>query len=446
MDIRGGSTLRTSSDAFLATPRPGPGVPLPADLDIDDLLVLDGHATRVEGRHRPPVGVPLDLELLRRRPEINVVIHAQPEVALAFAAANRDLAPVTHTESELVLPPLPVVGDGLLGDTPARAGAFADAIGSRPVALLRGLGSVAVGATPAEAGMRTQQVEILARVNEIAATLAHDPRRRRTVRVEDSARVSAQKAPASDFQGYFDTVAEPRTEPPPARATDDETEAALRERIVAACRVLFAHGLVEHLEHVSVRLRHEDAFLITPRAHLGRLAAGDVAVVGMDGTWRRGPLAPPPFLWLHRDILAARPEVQAIVHTHQTVARGLVMAGILPQPIDRAGAGWLARPAAVYPIPDLMFDPVHRSGALSVLGDARVLHEAAHGSDYLAATVEEATVGAVLYERQARIWHLASRLGSPESLPRAVLAGLDAEEPAPLDWWRFLLSRVSGKP
>ncbi len=168
----------------------------------------------------------------------------------------------------------------------------------------------------------------------------------------------------------------------------------------------------------------------------------EIAVVDMAGQWRSGPLEPPPFLWLPRDIFLARPEIDAIVHTHQLHARALIMAGQATQPTDRAGAGWLAVPAATYEVPDLMFDEVHRRAVIERLGQARILHQASHGTDYLATTVEEAAVGALHYERQARLWHLASQIGTPQALPRDILGRVVDEEPSDLDWWRYFRSEM----
>ena len=155
--------------------------------------------------------------------------------------------------------------------------------------------------------------------------------------------------------------------------------------------------------------------------------------------WAPGAAA---VLWLHRDIFLARPEIDAIVHTHQLHARALVMAGRAIQPTDRAGAHWLAIPAATYEVPDLMFDEVHRLAALERLGQGRILHEASHGTDYLATTVEEATVVALHYERQARLWYLASRLGTPRALSLDVLDRVADEEPSDMDWWRYFRSEM----
>jgi ribulose-5-phosphate 4-epimerase/fuculose-1-phosphate aldolase len=442
IDLRGVGSVRLPTGAVMTSPRPGGGAPLPAELTTDDLVMLAADGQAVAGRWAPPLTIAADLEIYRRRPEVSAVVHGQPMTALAFAAAERPLAPLTHTESALVHPSLPVHGRGALVRTPEDARAFAGTLADRPVAILPGQGSIAVGGSVAEAGMLTHQVELLARVNEVAALQPDRGERGRTVPDADSIRISAQKAPAADFQDFFDQVIEGRTalpSPDPA----DTSEAGLRARIAAACHLLNHHGLVQSLEHVSVRLPGQDAFLMTPRRHLGRLLPAEIAVVGMDGQWRSGPLPPPPFLWLHRDMFAARPEVLAIVHTHQLLVRGLVMAGATIRPLYRGGAHWAATPAAVHETPDLMFDPDQRMAAMAILGDARVMHEVSHGSDFLAATVEEASVGALQLERQARLWALASRLGTPRPLDAALLAALPGEEPSDLDWWRYFRSELT---
>jgi ribulose-5-phosphate 4-epimerase/fuculose-1-phosphate aldolase len=440
-DLRVAASLRLPTGEIVATPRPGAGAPVPAALSVDDLVTLDPDGRPPSGSRPAPRSIPVDLEIYRRRPDVHAVLHGQPLTALAFAAAGQPLRPLTHTEAVLVHPRLPILGTGAVAGSPREAAAVADGLADRPVALLTGNGSVAVGSSIAEAGMLTHQVELLAKVNEIAALHPTADGAGRTVAEVDSARISAQKAPAADFQDYFDQVAA-RPDPTPDPDPTDDSEAGIRGRIVAACQLLYQHGLIQSLEHLSVRIPEQDAFLMTPRRHLGKLLPGEIAVVGMDGQWRSGPLPPPPFLWLHRDIFAARPEVLAIVHTHQLLVRALLMAGTEVRPLYRGGAGWAATPAAIHETPDLMFDPDQRKAAMAVLGSARVLHEVSHGSDFLAATVEEATAGALHLERQARLWHLAARLGNPRPLGDDVLARIPEEEPTDLDWWRYFRSEL----
>ena len=441
IDLRGAASIRLGTGEIITTPRPGGGAPVPAELSVDDLVAVGHDGCPINGRWAAPLTIHADLELYRAREDVRAVVHGQPMTALAFAAVNQRLEPLTHTESMLVYPELPAHGSGHLVRTSAQAQDFAGRLGDRPVGLLPGDGSIAVGGTIAEAGMVTHQVELLARVNEVVAL--HPARGQRRLRVPeaDSDRISAQKAPPADFQDYFDQVVDGQTVPATPDPTDD-SEAGQRARIVAACQLLYHHGLIQSLEHVSVRLPGQDAFLMTPRRHLGRLLPAEIAVVGMDGTWQSGPLPPPPFLWLHRDIFAARPDVLAIVHTHQLLVRGMVMAGVPILPLYRGGAHWAATEPAIHETPDLMFDPDQRAAAMAILGDAVVMHEASHGSDFLSTTVEEATVGALQLERQARLLQIASRLGDPAALRPEVLAALAGEEPSDLDWWRYFRSEL----
>ncbi len=439
LDARGHLSARLDAGRVAVTPRAVGHAPPPACLRPEDLVVVDLRSgEKVDGLWQPPLDLALDLALYRTRSQVQAVAAFQPLTASAFAAAGRPLLPLTHTEGALVLPTLPTFGQGELVGDEESARRFVRALGDRPVALLPGQGAVAVGSVVAEAGMRCYQLEILARINALVAPFGAA----QTVGVEDSARISAQKAPPDDFQDYFDAVASSRPPSPAVPDPADGSEEGLRRRIAVASRLLYRHGLIEHLEHISVGLPDRSGFLMSPRKHLGQLEPEDLAVVSMDGEWVRGPLPPPPFLWFHRDVFAARPDVDAIVHTHQPVARALVMAGRTVRPLWRAGAEWVRDPPAVYPVPDLMFGETHRHEALKRLGAARVFHEASHGTDFLSRTVEESAVAALHYKRLARLEHLAAQVGSPRALPDAVLDRLAAEEPPPLAWWRYFLSET----
>jgi ribulose-5-phosphate 4-epimerase/fuculose-1-phosphate aldolase len=358
---------------------------------------------------------------------------------MAFASVGRPLLPLTHTEAILAHPPLEAFGDGSVMATRTSAQDFVAFVGHRKVVPVLGLGTVSIGGSVAEAAMLTMQIELLARINAMAAEFnAEDVR---TVSIEDARRINDQKAGPSDFFGFLSQVATRR--PPTESPLDyrDNSIDSLRRRVVLACRLLYKHGLVEHLEHVSVRIPGHEAFLITPRKHLAMLAPEDLATVGMDGRWLSGPLEPPPFLWFHRDVFVARRDVDAIVHTHQSYARTLALSATQLGAVNRGGAEYLKGPR-VYPVPDLMFDEAHRRPAVALLNDSNVLHESSHGVDFLSTTVEEATVAAILYEDQARTFTIARRLGTPKLLGDRVLdAGL-GHDPSWVNWWAYYLSEL----
>ncbi|HEV2703587.1 MAG TPA: class II aldolase/adducin family protein [Steroidobacteraceae bacterium] len=101
----------------------------------------------------------------------------------------------------------------------------------------------------------------------------------------------------------------------------------LREQVVAACRDLARLGLTHGTSgNVSVR-RNESSLFISPTGlAYDRLEPDDVPLLTFAGHWfgRRRPSSEWRF---HRDIMQARSEVGAIVHTHSRYATALACSG-----------------------------------------------------------------------------------------------------------------------
>ncbi|MGH8202929.1 MAG: class II aldolase/adducin family protein [Steroidobacteraceae bacterium] len=101
----------------------------------------------------------------------------------------------------------------------------------------------------------------------------------------------------------------------------------LRAAVIAGCRALVGVGLTYGTSgNVSVR-RDSSSLFVSPTgmAYEG-LEPDDVPLVTLDGRWfgRRRPSSEWRF---HRDIMAARPQVGAIVHAHSRHATALACTG-----------------------------------------------------------------------------------------------------------------------
>ena len=101
----------------------------------------------------------------------------------------------------------------------------------------------------------------------------------------------------------------------------------LRLGLVAAYRRLDAAAVNQGASgNLSVRLDDEH-FLITPSGiGSGALVPEDIPVASFDGEWS-GPRRPSSEWRIHRDILRARPEIQAVVHAHPRHAAALACLG-----------------------------------------------------------------------------------------------------------------------
>ena len=112
------------------------------------------------------------------------------------------------------------------------------------------------------------------------------------------------------------------------RRKSAKAEAALRAEIVARCQALDARGLNRGSSgNLSARLG--DAMLITPSgvaaAALEPAMLARMPLAPGDGRWE-GPLKPSSEWRFHRDLLCARPEFGAVVHTHAPFSTVLAIA------------------------------------------------------------------------------------------------------------------------
>jgi L-fuculose-phosphate aldolase len=195
-----------------------------------------------------------------------------------------------------------------------------------------------------------------------------------------------------------------------------DNEKALRESILAHCRVLAEIGLGERfMSDVSVRLG--DSILITPAASSVVLRPASIARMplgGEYGAWK-GPLKPSAEWRLHLDIARARPDIGAILRFQSTYATALAMAR-------------RSIPAA-HPMIALFGAPVVRCSAyapagtkelallaLEALGEGHAVLLGNQGALTTGATLQAAFARAVELERLARLYTIAFSLGRPAIL------------------------------
>jgi len=105
-------------------------------------------------------------------------------------------------------------------------------------------------------------------------------------------------------------------------------ERGLREAIIAQCRWMNASGLNQGTSG-NISARHSERMLITPSAvPYGAMKPEMIASMPLEGEYGawEGPLKPSTEWRFHLDIMRARSDVGAIVHTHSTYATVLAIA------------------------------------------------------------------------------------------------------------------------
>ena len=100
---------------------------------------------------------------------------------------------------------------------------------------------------------------------------------------------------------------------------------ALRDKLVSTAKKMSALGLTPGMSG-NVSVRTSSGMLVTPSGMpYEDLVSDDAVAVQLDGTIRPGQRAPSSEWQLHRDILASRKDVEAIVHTHSLFSTTLSM-------------------------------------------------------------------------------------------------------------------------
>jgi ribulose-5-phosphate 4-epimerase/fuculose-1-phosphate aldolase len=443
IDLWGHLSLRVPrSDLILVTPRFN-HERLPRGIMGRDMLVCDSTGRIVEGSGALPPQFAVDLELYRKRADQGACILASPETAVAAGIARCALRPLTHMESSVAYD-LRFWESDTLAESPPASGRLAEAIASSSVVQQPGIGVWTARQDILQCLTEIYHLEYLAQANLVAAgwNTAGD-----TVPRHDSDRLWKQFSGHHHYAEFFASL-DPGPLPHPypafmrAHEAPDDPHSKLKAAIAFSCRALWERAtLVAFLEHISHRLPADNRFLMTASRNFRDMAPEDMCLLDYQANWIDGP-RPPNFKWFHAQIMAERRDAQAIVHTHDLLGRVYALGKRTLVPAYRTGLDIAVRPLPMYPRCDLVVDADVRRKTMDALGDGPIVHEAGHGTDFVADTLERALVLAIQREAYLHMHNLAERFGGPRPMSDSVAAQVKAIDPNPLDWWWFYTAEV----
>ena len=195
----------------------------------------------------------------------------------------------------------------------------------------------------------------------------------------------------------------------------DPRETAPRRAIIETCLAMNASGLNRGTSG-NVSRRWHDGLLITPSGiPYERLAPEDIVLMDLEGG-HQGKHQPSSEWRFHRDILAARPEVGAVVHTHSVHATTLAIRGMeipaLHYMIAAAGGPTIrCAPYATFGTGELS------ENALAALDGRTCCLLANHGVIATGPDLEKALWLAGEVETLAQQYLLSLTIGGPDILP-----------------------------
>src|SRR5882724_2592405 len=176
-----------------------------------------------------------------------------------------------------------------------------------------------------------------------------------------------------------------------------------RDLVATASRVLAAQGHDDLIwGHASVRAER-GCWIKSAEWGLGEVTPERVHLVDSAGGVREGSGARHSEYPIHIEILAARPDVGAVVHTHPPYAVALAATGQPLLPVSHAANMFVPPEVPRFTATaDLIITPDLGKLVATALGDCRALFLVNHGIVTVGPDLPSATVAAVELERACR--------------------------------------------
>ncbi|MEM7462088.1 MAG: class II aldolase/adducin family protein [Pseudomonadota bacterium] len=193
-----------------------------------------------------------------------------------------------------------------------------------------------------------------------------------------------------------------------------DEELSKRQAIIDHCLKMNSTGLNQGTSG-NISIRHKGGLLISPSSRpYASLKPVDIMFLEMDGT-AHGPWAPSSEWRFHRDIMASRPDTNAIVHAHPNYCTTLAIMGKAIPAIHYmiaifGGPTIRCAPYAIYGSEELS------NHALEAMEDRNACLLGHHGMIAAGANIEQTFWLAEELETLARQYHGCLQLGDPPLL------------------------------
>jgi ribulose-5-phosphate 4-epimerase/fuculose-1-phosphate aldolase len=203
------------------------------------------------------------------------------------------------------------------------------------------------------------------------------------------------------------------------RDTTSIHEIGLRHEVAAATLMLNAEGIMNYSGHVSVRLPAGDRFLIQSfNESRAELRPEDLLVCGLDGQMVSGPDGERPVaeVFIHSEILRARPDVNAVAHFHHDLTTTFTLVEDVPLiPIKNHAVRW-ENGIPVHADPSHVATAALGKAVAETLGPHHAMLIRAHGQVVVAESVVGLFIDCVHFVENATALYHAAMLGKVKPL------------------------------
>ena len=169
--------------------------------------------------------------------------------------------------------------------------------------------------------------------------------------------------------------------------------------------------IVDHSGHGSARRDGESFFINAGASTRAAVSASDIVAVDFDGALVEGTARPPLEFPLHAEIYRARPNTNAIMHTHPRWSTLLSMVGAAYKVVYAQGA--LLGDVPVFDSPLSINTREMGERVAAALGGGPAVLLKSHGAVIVASNVVECFALTAYLEENASRQYLAMQIGTP---------------------------------
>ena len=185
----------------------------------------------------------------------------------------------------------------------------------------------------------------------------------------------------------------------------------MKEKVAYSCNILAHEGHWDNiLGHVSVRIPGQNKILMKPHSSEARRDRPQHIIVVDIGTGKKleGKYERHSEVFIHTEIMKARPDVNCVVHSHPPYATAFGALGQRLRPISHEGNIFHDGLPTFDYTTALIRTPELGVEVAKSLGKYRGVLMKNHGSTVVGETIEVATLYAIFLEKAARIQLMAT--------------------------------------
>ena len=197
-----------------------------------------------------------------------------------------------------------------------------------------------------------------------------------------------------------------------AKASHD----AIKQKLILAGKVLVQEGQDDFTRgHISFRLP-DDPGLFFMKAHslgLDEITMQNILTIDLEGNVVAGTARRHSEVYIHSEILKARPDVNCVIHTHPIYSVALSATGRPLKCYSQPGALFYEALGTYTDTINLIRSHAMGAGVARALGQGRGVLLKNHGPVVTGATIEEAVISVLMLENGAQVQLLAEAAGDP---------------------------------